>query len=228
VHVSTGRGAALVAEARARGVDVSCEVTTHHLVLTEDDAERLGAVAKCAPPLRPADEVAAMWEALAQEEASFVVSDHSPSPLELKDGDAFEVWGGIAGCQSTLELLLTENHERLSLARVAEAFSGAAARRFGLEAKGRLEPGADADLVLVELGPERVLERSELRCRHRFSPYVGRTLSARVVGTILRGEPIYRDGELTGEPRGRLLTPALAPERAAPERAQNPSRYTSL
>ncbi len=56
VHVSTGRGVALVAEARLRGIDVSCEVTAHHLLLTEEDAERLGAIAKCAPPLRPAAE----------------------------------------------------------------------------------------------------------------------------------------------------------------------------
>jgi allantoinase len=214
VHVSTGRGAALVAEARARGVDVTCEVTPHHLVLTEEDAERLGAVAKCAPPLRPAGEGAVLWEALARGDVSFVASDHSPAPAELKGGDAFAAWGGIAGCQSTLELLLTEGfqRERLSLAQIADAFAAAAARRFRLEGKGALERGSDADLVLVELGPERVLERSELRCRHRMSPYVGRTLSARVVGTILRGEPIYRDGELIGARRGRLLT------------AQKPSR----
>ena len=212
VHVSTGRGAALVAEARARGVDVTCEVTPHHLVLTEEDAERLGAVAKCAPPLRPAGESAALWEALARGDVSFVASDHSPAPAELKGGDAFAVWGGIAGCQSTLELLLTESRGRLSLAHIADALAAGVARRFRIEGKGTLEPGSDADLVLVELGPERVLERSELRCRHRLSPYVGRSLSARVVATILRGEPIYRDGELIGARRGRLLT------------AQKPSR----
>ena len=216
VHVSTGRGAALVAEARDRGVDVTCEVTPHHLVLTDEDAERLGAVAKCAPPLRPLREGAALWNALARGEVSFVASDHSPCPAELKEGDAFAAWGGIAGCQSTLELLLTEGYQRgrLELARIAESFATAAARRFALEDKGVLELGSDADLVLVELGPERVLERSELRDRHRLSPYVGRTLSARVVGTILRGEPIYRSGELAGAPRGRLITP----------RAQKPSR----
>ena len=214
VHVSTGRGAALVAEARGRGIDVTCEVTPHHLVLTEEDAERLGAVAKCAPPLRPAGEGDAMWDALARGEVSFVASDHSPAPPELKAGDAFAAWGGISGCQSTVELLLTEGYqrERLSLAQVAEVFASAAARRFRLAGKGTLEPGSDADLVLVELGPERILERSELRCRHRMSPYVGRTLSARVACTILRGEPIYRDGELMGARRGRLLSP------------QNPSR----
>lgn len=213
VHVSTERGVALVAEAFARGVDVTCEVTPHHLVLCDEDAERLGAVAKCAPPLRPAEEGAALWEALARGDVSFVASDHSPAPVELKAGDAFAAWGGIAGAQSMLELVLTEGRGRLSLARMAEACSRAAAERFALAGKGALSVGADADLTLVELGPERVLERSELRDRHRLSPYVGRTLSARVAWTILRGEPIYREGELVGEPRGRLLTPGQKPSR---------------
>ena len=205
VHVSTGRGAALVAEAAARGVDVTCEVTAHHLVLTEEDAERLGSVAKCAPPLRPAVETEALWEALGDSRVSFVVSDHSPATPEDRAGDPFSAWGGIAGCQSTLELLLTE--DRISLPELARAFASAAARRFRLAGKGALEVGGDGDVVLVRLGDARVLEAAELRSRHRLSPYLGRTLSARVVATILRGHTIYRDGRLVGDPRGRLVTP---------------------
>ncbi len=205
VHVSTGRGAALVAEAAARGVDVTCEVTAHHLVLTEDDAERLGAVAKCAPPLRPAAETDALWEALGDGRVSFVVSDHAPATPAERTGDPFSAWGGIAGCQSTLELLLTE--DRLSLTALARAFASAAARRFRLAGKGALEVGADGDVVLVGLDDPRVLEVAELRSRHRLSPYLGRTLTARIVATILRGQTIYRDGQLVGDPRGQLVTP---------------------
>jgi allantoinase len=210
VHVSTGRGATLVADAAARGVDVTCEVTAHHLVLTEEDAERLGAVAKCAPPLRPAVEAAALWEALADERVSFVVSDHAPALPALRAGDAFAAWGGISGCQSTLELLLTEGHApgRLALSQLTRAFSTAAARRFRLPGKGSLELGADGDVVLVRLDDPRVLEAGELHYRHRLSPYVGRLLGARVVATVLRGQTIYRDGRLVGEPRGRFVTPA--------------------
>jgi allantoinase len=207
VHVSTGRGAALVVEAAARGVDVTCEVTAHHLVLTEEDAERLGSVAKCAPPLRPAAETDALWEALGDGRVSFVVSDHSPATPEERTGDPFSAWGGIAGCQSTLELLLTE--DRLSLTALARAFATAAARRFHLAGKGALEVGADGDVVLVGLDDPRVLEAAELRSRHRLSPYLGRTLTARVIATILRGQMIYRDGRLVGDPRGRLVTPVL-------------------
>jgi allantoinase len=208
VHVSTGRGAALVAEAAGRGVDVTCEVTAHHLVLTEEDAERLGAVAKCAPPLRPTAENAALWEALDDGRVAFVVSDHSPAAPEQRAGDAFSAWGGIPGCQSTLELLLTE--DRLSLPRLARAFAQGAAERFRLPGKGSLEVGNDGDVVLVRLDDPRVLAAGELLSRHRLSPYLGRTLNARVVATILRGEPIYRDGHLVGEPRGRLITPERA------------------
>jgi allantoinase len=208
VHVSTGRGAALVAEAAARGLDVTCEVTAHHLVLTDEDAERLRAVAKCAPPLRPAAETEALWEALGDGRVSFVVSDHSPATPEDRAGDPFAAWGGIAGGQSTLELLLTE--DRLSLPQLARAFSTAAAQRFRLGGKGGLTPGNHGDVVLVGLDDPRVLEADELFSRHRLSPYVGRKLTARVIATILRGHTIYRDSRLVGDPRGRFITPAPA------------------
>jgi allantoinase len=208
VHVSTGRGVALVAEARVRGIDVSCEVTAHHLLLTEEDAERLGAIAKCAPPLRPAAECQALWSGLRDGDVSFVVSDHSPSLPQLREGDAFSSWGGIPGCQSTLELLLTDG--RLGLPELTERVAGAVARRFSLPGKGSLEPGHDADLVLVKLGEQRVLAADDLRYRHLVSPYIGRELTARVVRTIVRGETVYADGELVGDPRGRLITPRQA------------------
>ena len=143
VHVSTGRGVRLVTAARARGVDVTCETCPHYLVLDEDDLEALGAVAKCAPPLRaPADRDDLRAE-LAAGAVDFVASDHSPAPPTLKQGDAFAVWGGISGCQSLLALALTEG---IPHALVSER----PAARFRLSGKGRLEPGADADLVLVD------------------------------------------------------------------------------
>ncbi len=210
VHVSTGAGVALVADARARGVNVTCEVCPHHLVLDEEDMVRLGAVAKCAPPLRPRAESEALWRALAGGDVAMVSSDHSPSPGSLKQGDdMFAVWGGIAGAQSSLELLVGEGAlaGRVELRAIAELFAGAAARRFELRGKGLVEPGADADLVLVDLESSRVLAASDLRTRHAISPYVGRELRARVVRTVLRGETAALDGEVVGAPRGRLLRP---------------------
>ncbi len=96
VHVSSGRGIIMVAEARARGIDVSCETCAHYLVLTEDDVERLGAIAKCAPPLRTLEEQAQLWQQLFAGNILMVTSDHSPAPASMKSAaNFFQVWGGI-------------------------------------------------------------------------------------------------------------------------------------
>jgi allantoinase len=205
VHVSTGRGVALVAEARARGVDVSCETCPHYLLLTGEDAERLGAVAKCAPPLRPAAELEALWAALADGSLPMIASDHSPSPPELKGGTVLEAWGGIAGAQTTLPLVLSE--QRLSRERLIEALAAYPARRLALPGKGRLEPGADADLVLVDRTQSYQLRAEDLQQRHPISPFLGRTLKARVRRTIVRGQTVYAEGRVVGPPTGRLLRP---------------------
>jgi allantoinase len=205
VHVSTGRGVALIAEARARGADVSGETCPHYLLLTGEDAERLGAVAKCAPPLRSASELASLWAGLADGSVAMIASDHSPSPPEMKRGDPIHAWGGIAGAQTTLPLVLSAR--RLARERVVEVLAGFPARRFGLVKKGRLEPGADADLVLVDSAASYVLREEHLHQRHAISPFLGRTLHAQVVRTFVRGRTVFADGQPVGEPAGRLLTP---------------------
>ena len=124
----------------------------------------------------------------------------------------FAVWGGIAGAQSSLELLVGEGvvGGRIDLRAVGELFAGAAARRFALRGKGLLEPGADADLVLVDVGATRVLAAQDLRTRHAISPYVGRELRARVVRTIVRGSTVYLKGDMVAPPGGRLSRPLPA------------------
>src|SRR6185503_9922797 len=151
VHVSSGRGVSLVAAAHMRGVDVSCETCPHYLTLTEDDLELLGAVAKCAPPLRSHADQSLLWQQLSDGTLPMVASDHSPAPPDMKTAASFfQVWGGISGCQSTLQLLLTEGYVRreLPLARIAELTAAYIAQRFDLAPdKGRVEIGADADLA---------------------------------------------------------------------------------
>jgi len=210
VHVSTGGGVALVAEARARGVDVSCETCPHYLILTGEDAERLGAVAKCAPPLRPAAERDALWGHLLAGTIDLVASDHSPAPPDLKTGDDFfRIWGGISGCQSLLPLLLSAGHHDrgLELPRIARLTAGAVAQRFRLPTKGRLAVGADADLALLDLGAAQTLAADDLLYRHRQSPFVGTTLRGRVRRTIRRGVTIWRDGRIVATGGGRLVRP---------------------
>jgi allantoinase len=171
---------------------VTCETCPHYLFLTPEDVDALGAVAKCAPPVR-GDE--ALWERLG--EVDFVTSDHSPSSPELKAGDFGAAWGGIAGGQSTRELLLGA----LDGDRVAMLTATTPAERFRIAGKGRIAPGYDADLALVDPTPY-TLERAQLRDRHKLSPYVGRRMGARVVRTLLRG----RD---PAPGAGRLLTPTM-------------------
>jgi allantoinase len=217
VHVSTGRGVALVAAARAAGVDVTCETCPHYLVLDEDDAQALGVAAKCAPPLRPAADVAALWDELQRAAVDLVSSDHSPCPPELKAGtDMLAAWGGISGAQTLLALLWDAGvaGERLAPADLARLLAGAPARRLGLApAKGALAPGADADVVLVDPAGAWHVQRDDLHDRHRLSPFTGRTLRGRVVRTILRGRTIALDGRPVGEPSGRVLR-LSAPQRA--------------
>jgi len=207
VHVSTGAGVAAVAAARERGADVTCETCPHYLALTEDDLERLGTLAKCAPPLRPAAECEALWEHLARGRIALVASDHSPCPRAMKAGGFAAAWGGIAGAETTVALLLSEGAARgLPLAPLADLVTGAPARRLRLP-KGRLEAGAGADLALLELGGEQPLGEERLHDRHRANPFAGRPLRARVVRTLLRGRTVFHDGGVAPGAHGRLLTP---------------------
>lgn len=213
VHVSTGRGVALVAAGRARGVDVTCETCPHYLVFAEEDVEALGVVAKCAPPIRDAAERAALWAALADGSIQTVASDHSPAPMTMKAGaDFFQIWGGISGCQSTLPALLNDGHHRrgLPLPRIAAVLADAPARRFRLVGKGRIAVGCDADLALVALRAEFTLAAADLLYRHAHSPYVGRTFMGRVARTIRRGETIALDGRIVASTNGAFVHPETA------------------
>lgn len=203
VHVSCGSGVAVVAEARARGIDVTCETCPHYLVLTEQDMEQLGAVAKCAPPLRSSDEQRQLRERL--HDITTIGSDHSPSPPEMKGRDNFfDVWGGISGCQHLLPLLIDAEIPRDEIRRLT---SGDVASRFRVRGKGMIAVGKDADFTLVDTKAEEVVRRDALHYRHRQSPYVGRSLRSCVRRTFLRGQTIFEDGKFASRPIGRFVRP---------------------
>lgn len=212
VHVSSGRGVALAAEARARGVDVSIETCPHYLFFTEEDVERLGAIAKCAPPLRESKEQAGLWTELLRGAVNMVASDHSPAPPNMKSGDFSRAWGGISGVQSTFAVLLEQGHHQrgLPLERIASLLAAAPAERFRIANKGSLVPDNDADLALVDLATSFTLTAEDLLQRHRLSPYIGSNFRGVLRRTIRRGETIFSDGVITALSFGELVRPASA------------------
>ena len=188
-----------------------CETCPHYLVFDEDDAERLGAVAKCAPPLRPAAERDALWAAIAAASLprrvrplAVAAASSSRATTSSRSGA-----GSPAARRCSALLLDAGHHERgLALEQVARLSAGGAARRFRLPGKGRIEPGADADLALVDLGGRDRAQRRRRCCyRHPHSPWAGRTLRARIARTLVRGTTVFADGRVTGSPAGRLVIP---------------------
>ena len=197
VHVSTVPGIASIQDAQLRGIDVSGETCPHYLLYADEDLERLGGAGKCAPPLRSRGNRDDLLAMLAAGEVEMVVSDHSPSTLDLKGGNDFaRIWGGISGCQSTRQLLLAKANLEPSV--IAAVTATNVARRFRLPKKGDIAPGFDADLWIVDLREEDVVRREDLLYRNRFSAHEGQRIQGKTVRTLLRG----------GEPsRGELIRP---------------------
>jgi allantoinase len=133
-----------------------------------------------------------------------VVSDHSPSTLELKQGENFlRIWGGISGCQSTRQLLLAQN--RLDLRLIAALTSTNVAQRFGLKHKGDIAAGFDADLWLVDLGQDGVVRKEDLLYRNPFSAHEGQPIRGRTVQTLVRGQTVFKEGSVVRGAAGQLL-----------------------
>jgi allantoinase len=209
VHVSCGAGVALIGSAKRMGLNVTCETCPHYLVFTEEDMFKIGATAKCAPPLREKPAQDALWEYLKAGQIDTIGSDHSPAPPEMKTGsNFFQVWGGISGIQHTLPLLITEGHvnRQLALPLLSRLLAFNVASRFALPpAKGRIEPGADADFALVNLRGALEITEDSLFYRHRHTPYLRRKLNGRVVRTFVRGQTVFLDRKIASGAIGRLV-----------------------
>ena len=193
VHVTCPEGIDLVTAAKKQGVQVTVETCPHYLLLDDTAAIAIGPAAKCAPPIRSAATVNALWQKLLNGEIDTLGSDHSPSPLDLKQGtDLFAMWGGIAGIQHALPLLLSQHQT------IIPQLSSNVATRFRLPHKGFLTPGHDADFILIEKKPNTITA-SQLLTRHPITPYLGMTHTHTITATYLRGQKV------TAETRGKFL-----------------------
>jgi allantoinase len=201
VHLSAASALPQLAAARAEGLPVSVETCPHYLALTAEEVPDGDTRFKCCPPVREAANRDALWQGLTDKVIDMVVSDHSPSPAELKHldtGDFGTAWGGIASLQVGLPVVWTEARRRgHDLAAVVGWMAQAPAALVGLARKGRIAAGVDADLVVF--APDAPYTVGELHHRHPVTPYAGRELSGVVRRTWLRGAPV------DGTPRGRLL-----------------------
>ncbi|MGY3703143.1 allantoinase [Vagococcus martis] len=193
-HIACPEGVEEVVKAQAEGVDVTCETCTHYLYFTTDELDAIGPVVKCSPPIRDKKAQDGLWEYVANGGLSFVTSDHSPCTPDLKDKEnAFEAWGGISGVQNNVDVLFDEGVQKrdLPLTTFANIIATNPAKRFGLDEKGEIAIGKDADFVLIKPNAPYTLKAEDLEYRNKISPYIGRTIGAQVDTTILRGHTIY-------------------------------------
>jgi allantoinase len=204
LHLSAADAVPLLAEARRDGVGITAETCPHYLALAAEDIPDGATEFKCCPPIRERANSDRLWHALREGIIDCVVSDHSPCPPELKargGGDFGAAWGGISSLQLALPVVWTRARRRgHSLDDVARWMAAGPARIAGLAAKGRIEPGCDADLVAFAPGGSFTVDPARLHHRHRLTPYAGQRLEGVVRRTWLRGAP-------AGGPRpaGRLL-----------------------
>jgi dihydroorotase len=187
---------------------VSFEVTPQHLTLAAPECyERLGTLAQMNPPIREARHREALWHAVRSGVADVIGSDHAPHTLEEKRLVYPASPSGMTGVQTLLPLMLHHHNQgQLSLERVVEMTSLRPAELFKIRGKGRIAVGFDADLALVDLSADRVIENSWIQSRCGWSPFHGMRISAWVKATLLMGSVVFRDDTIVGSARGQMLS----------------------
>ena len=199
-HLSTSQGAAAVRAAKAAGLPVTCEVTPHHLALTDDALRGFDPAFKVAPPLRSSEHVKALKEAVADGTVDAIATDHAPHAPHRKDREFDHAPCGMLGLETALGVAVAELVEPgiCGLGRVLELMSTGPARILGDDAQGRTPaPGAPANLTVLDPTSVWTVDPAALASASRNTPFAGRKLVGRVVHTMLRGRLTVRDGEVT-------------------------------
>ncbi len=192
-HVSTALSAALVGFFKGRA-DITTDTTPHHLTLTDELVSTLEGLYRVNPPLRPDEDRVGVGDALKSGILDFVATDHAPHAASEKDLPLEEAAPGFLGHETAFPALYTElvRSGKLSLSRLVEAMASAPGRWIGGGAYG-VSAGAPADLTLVDLSDEWTVREDALVSRSSNSPYLGRKLAARIVGTIVGGELVHNE-----------------------------------
>ncbi len=205
-HMSTAEGVSIVKAAKKKHVDVTAETCPHYLTFTRKDMKKQGPYLKMNPPLKGPADVQALWKGLRDGTLDIVTSEHAPSTHAEKEigwRDIWKAWGGVPAIETMLPVLLSEgfNKGHLSLAALQKVCCENPARIFGIyPTKGTLRKGADADLVIVDLKKKRKVEAEKLHYKVGWTPYEGWIIQGWPIMTMLRGQVIFEDEQVTGKP----------------------------
>lgn len=222
VHVSDGGALDDIRAAKADGVRLTIETCPHYLTLRAEDVPDAAGEFKCCPPIRDAANQDLLWEGVVDGTVDAIVSDHSPSTLELKQqggGDFALAWGGISGLQTGFSSIWTAARARgIPLETILPLMTTGPARIAGLGAAGRVAVGAPAHFAVVDLDATYTVRAAELQYRNKMSPWDGRELAGVVEGTYLTGALVYTPATGVTSRSGREIltvrTVAKAADRA--------------
>ena len=213
VHVQTTRQVEMLRQARARGIDVTGEVNHWALFLGRmSDIDEQGSYVLSY--YVPDHHREAVWAAMEEGVVDMLASDHAPHTREEKDVGWTDAWAahtGTPGIQYQLPLMIDAMHQgKVSLGRLVDLVATAPARVFGLDRKGTLAPGSDADIVLLDLDRQWTITNDSVLSKIGWTPYHGRTITGAVDRTLVRGTDVWVDGEVVGEPgHGTHTTPTM-------------------
>ncbi len=207
LHISTADELPLIADAKRRGLPVTCEVTPQHLWFVAPECyETLGTKAQMNPPLRSAEHREALWRALDEDLFDVFGSDHAPHTLEEKSQPYPKSPSGMPGVETIYPVLATyASQGRFSYEKLVRMFCTRPAEMYGIKSKGRVEIGFDADLVLIDPHTHWTVDESSFHSRAGWSPYHGEQLTGWVQSVYLKGKLAAHDGQPVDGPKGECL-----------------------